>query len=122
MNEFEKVKNYIEKVWVSPLGDELKSHKIDTSIYSELGGQVPDKYLVIEEVFPQDEIDDIWDNFKPHLSEHEIFPFVETLGEGVICVGYGQSNKGKIYYFDFDFGHFLLDDSFDEFTNKLIKD
>jgi len=121
MKELSDIEHLIEGVWEEPLYSELSSKKVDVLIYSELSQQIPDKYLVIEEVFPKDELEDIWDNFESYLNEYQIFPFLGTLGESVICIGYGDTNKGKLFYFDFDFGSFQLDnDDLDSFLGKLV--
>jgi len=114
MQEYKNIKNLI-----TPLKEELVTKKIDVSLYSSLKQALPDSYLCIEEVFPKDEIEDIWSNFKPYLQEFQIFPIMETLGEGVICIGYDETNKGNIYYFDFDFGCFLLENSLESFISAL---
>ena len=111
----------IECIWEEPIFSEITSKKMDVSIYNNLSQQIPDKFVVIEEIFPKDELEEIWSNYEAHLSELQIFPFLGTLGEAVICVGYGDRNKGKIFYFDFDFGGFELDDdNLEMFLGKLI--
>lgn len=111
----------IECIWEEPIFSEITSKKIDVSIYANLSQKIPDKFVVIEEVFPKDELEEIWRNYESYLSEFRIFPFLGTLGEAVICVGYGDRNKGKIFYFDFDFGCFELGgDKLEEFLGKLV--
>lgn len=121
MKDLSEIEHLIEDVWQEPLHSELLSRKMDVSIYSGLSQQIPDKHVTIEEVFPKSELEDIWSNFEAHLSEYQIFPFLGTLGEAVICVGYGDNNKGKLFYFDFDFGSFQLDnDDLEGFIGKLV--
>jgi hypothetical protein len=121
MKDLSEIKRLIEGVWQEPLCSELLSKKMDVSIYSGLSKHIPDKHIIIEEVFPKDELEDIWSNFETYLSEYQIFPFLGTLGEAVICVGYGDTNKGKLFYFDFDFGSFQLDDDgLEGFLGKLV--
>jgi hypothetical protein len=63
----------------------------------------------------------MWKNLDPYLGEYQIFPFLGTLGDALICMGYGDLNKGKIFYFDFDFGCFELNgDELQEFLEKLV--
>lgn len=122
MKDLTAIKHLLEKVWTPPLCTDLLSKKIDVSNYKELSKQIPDQFLLIEEIFPKDELEEIWGDFESYLDEYKIFPFMGTLGETVICIGYGESNKGKIFYFDFDFGCFpLSDDSLDDFMEKLIE-
>lgn len=116
------IESLISCIWEEPIFSKITSKKIDVSIYDNLSKKIPDKFIVIEEVFPKDESEDIWSNYEAYLSEHQIFPFLGTLGEAVICIGYGDANKGKIYYFDFDFGYFELEgDGLKEFLEKLIE-
>jgi hypothetical protein len=120
MNEYTIIQKLIEKVWKAPLCQNVLTKKVDLSLYKEFEKKVPDEYVYLEEVFPEDEIEEIWDNYKSYLQEHKIFPFIGTLGESVICIGYDEQNYGKIYYFDFDFGYFLLEENLDAFVKKLV--
>ena len=114
------VQKLIEKTWKAPLSQEILTKKVNVSLYNELKRKIPDEYVYLEEVFPEDEIEEIWDNYKSYLQENKIFPFIGTLGESVICIGYDEQNYGKIYYFDFDFGDFLLENNLDSFVKKLV--
>lgn len=119
--DIESIKNMLTRIWNEPLCSELLSKKIDISCYSELRQQIPDKFLLIREVFPQAELAEIWGNFEEYMQDDEVFPFLGTLGEAVICIGYGEKNKGKIFYFDFDFGCFPLEgDMLEDFLSKLV--
>jgi len=114
------IQKLIEKIWKAPLSQEILTKKVDVSLYNELKSKIPDEYVYLEEIFPEDEIQEIWDNYKLYLQEYKIFPFIGTLGESVICIGYDEENFGKIYYFDFDFGCFLLEENLDDFLKKLV--
>ena len=108
-------------IWNEPLHSGLTTKKIDVSLYDELDANIPDTSILINEVFPEGELPEIWNNYKPYLEEYSVFPFLGTLGEAVICIGYGDSNLGKIFYFDFDFGLFCLKgDSLNIFLSKLV--
>ena len=120
MNEYMIIQKLIEKIWKAPLSQEILTKKVDVSLYKELKIKIPDKYVYLEEIFPEDEIEEIWGNYKSYLQENKIFPFIGTLGESVICIGYDEQNYGKIYYFDFDFGDFLLENNLDGFVKKLV--
>ncbi|KMT65160.1 hypothetical protein [Catenovulum maritimum] len=120
MNNVSDIEKLIEDIWKEPIFSRITTKKLDTSFYSELSKQIPDKFIVIEEVFLRDELENIWESYQAHLSEYEIFPFLGTLGEAVICIGYGEINRGKVYYFDFDFGCFELEgDRLEDFFSKL---
>ena len=121
MNEQTIIKKLIAEVWKALLDQNILNKKVDISLYEKLKREIPDKYVYLEEIFPEDEIEEIWNNYKPYLQEHKIFPFIGTLGETVICIGYDERNYGKIYYFDFDFGCFFLEENLDNFVKKLIK-
>ena len=120
MNEYTIIQKLIKKVWTAPLSQEILTKKVGASLYNELKSKIPDEYVYLEEVFPEDEIEEIWNNYKSYLQEHKVFPFIGTLGESVICIGYDEQNYGKIYYFDFDFGCFLLEENLDNFVKKLV--
>lgn len=122
MNKPLNIENLIKRIWEEPVHSEITSQKMNVSIYNKLSQGIPDDFIIIEEVFPKNELEAIWSNYKNYLSEHQIFPFLGTLGEAVICIGYGDSNEGKIFYFDFDFGSFELDgDQLEDFLAKLIR-
>lgn len=109
---------------ISPVLDDrikgiLLSKKIDVSRYATLLNQIPDNVLVIDEVFPEDELDIINERFEPYLKVYNVFPFLGITGGCVIAIGYGSSNTGKIYYYDFDFGIFELDATIEEFLAGL---
>jgi len=72
MLNYENIKKELKEIWREPLHKELIAKKLDVSTYETLNGAIPDKYLNIDEVFPEDEIDEIWNNFKPYLQEHNI--------------------------------------------------
>ncbi|MGS2763139.1 SMI1/KNR4 family protein [Sinomicrobium pectinilyticum] len=114
------IKHLIERIWEEPLHTRLLSEKIDLAGYKGLG-DIPDRYIPIEEVFPENELNAIWNRFKPYLHTYKVFPFLGTLGEAVIGIGYGRQNSGRLYYFDFDFGCFPLDDNLDHFIAGLIE-
>lgn len=110
---------------LNEIGDMLSQQKvltkkIDVLLYKELTQKIPDRTILIKEVFPHDEVEGIYENYKPYISQFDAFPFLGTLGDAVVCIGFGQANKGKIFYFDFDFGCFCLDQSLDEFLLKLV--
>lgn len=116
------IENLIQHIWEEPIFSDVTSKKVVVSLYGTLSKKIPDKFIIIEEVFPKDELEDIWSNYEEYLDEYLIFPFLGTLGEAVICIGYGNDNKGKIFYFDFDFGACELDgDNLEAFLEKLIE-
>ena len=104
MEELSKAINIICGVLEISEGLNLVGKKIDVNKYSTLRDTIPDRFVQIDEVFPQSELPQIWEGYKDYLIEDEVFPFAGTLGDAVICIGYGIGNKMAIYYFDFDFG------------------
>lgn len=122
MKDLSHVVAMIDRVWEEPLRGKVPHCYIDVSLYNNLKSEIPDNVVVLEEVFPENELDDIWENFKPYLESHKIFPFIGVLGGAVICIGYGENNSGEIFYFDFDFGKIPLDgDDLNSFLKKLKK-
>ncbi|MFG6177467.1 hypothetical protein ACGTN6_09505 [Halomonas sp. THAF12] len=120
MKQPSNITTMARKIWKEPLHTELSKKYIDVSFYRELKNNIPDSAIALEEVFPMSELEEIWENFKPYLEPHKIFPLIGTLGETVICIGYGKENREKIYYFDFDFGKIPLNnDNLDDFIEKL---
>jgi len=116
---FDSIKNLLARVWENSVKDSLPTKKVAVSSYSELSSNIPDSSIAIEEVFLQEDLEEIWNNYETYLGEFEVFPFLGTLGEAVICIGYGEDNKGQIFYFDFDFGCFPMDESLEIFLSRL---
>ena len=122
MQGIEIVAKLLNGIWVSPIFEKIIFMKIDVNEYPELKSKIPDNMILIQEIFPKDELEHIFCNFKPYLEGRNICPFLGTLGEAVICIGFDQKNKGKIFYFDLDFGCFQLgNDNLTEFLSKLIE-
>ena len=94
---------------------------VDVSLYPHLRSGIPDKYICLEEAFKENEIDEIFERFKPFVTEHQIFPIMAGYGNQTICIGSGKENFGQVYYYDFDFGAFCLGCSLSEFCNSLVK-
>jgi hypothetical protein len=120
VHKFGEIKELLSDVWNAPTQKKLLSKKLDVANYEELRRGVPDKVIIIKEVFPKDQLEEIWTNYVQYLGDYEIAPFLGTFGETVICIGYGATNRGKIYCYDFDFGCFPLNDDLTEFLSKLI--
>jgi len=87
---------------------------------SELGTSIPDSALQVSEVFEESEWEEISRNVNIILREHNVLPLMHTLGDNLICIGEGRANFGKIYYYDFDFGIFELEDSLKSFLDKRV--
>ncbi len=109
----------INLVLQEPVKSNLPSKQIKTSRYVALSSQIPDDVLVIDEVFPEEELDVINERFQPYLKEYGVYPFLGVLGGNVVAIGFKDSNHGKIFYYDFDFGIFELDATLDEFLTGL---
>lgn len=110
----------IERILLKAWGcrSELLSSYIDVSRYERLNNLIPDEVITIEDVFSLDDIKGFY--LEPYFTELEIIPFIGTLCDPVICIGYGEGNVGKIFYFDFDFGCIPFgDDDLDTFMMYL---
>ncbi|MGF1723165.1 SMI1/KNR4 family protein [Photobacterium nomapromontoriensis] len=121
MEKMQDIKSLISDVWCEPLCTEILTKKIDVSIYSKLNENIPDDFLIIEDIFFEDDFENILSSFGEYLSEDNLFPFLGLLGEAIICIGFGCENRGDIFYFDFDFGCIQIgDDDLINFINKLV--
>jgi hypothetical protein len=113
-------RRFIEKVGETISISDAVKLCVDVKKYPKLSIEIPDDFILIESLFNIEEMKDVYENFKPYLQEYNVFPFLETLGGNVICVGESSNNYGKIYYFDFDFGIFELDENLSCFVDNLI--
>jgi len=95
----------------------LTEYKLNTDLLEE----IPDTSLLITEVFPKDELEEIYKSFSPYLEDNKILPFASTLGDSNFCIGFSKENFGKIYYQDLDFGVFKVADSMESFIKALRK-
>lgn len=123
MKIIDKINNYIDKLRSY---DDLFSKEVDLSKYPEVeestcGGELQ----ISEELFDTD-LDEIYLRFKPYFddinisNQPHIVPVLQSYGNTYICLGFNEENLGFVYYFDFDFGCFLLDKSLDSFLSKLV--
>jgi len=64
-----------------------------------------------------------WNNLKEYeeIQEGMVIPIAETAGSPVVCMGIGETNKGKIYVWD-AFGLTLQSGSLEAFINSLRPD
>jgi hypothetical protein len=115
-----KVIGILENVWKIDKVESFVSKRFLTSSHSELASAIPDEEIEIEEVFGKDEIGAIWSNYKPYLLEHNVIPFMCALGgNNVFCIGASDENLGNVYYYDFDFGIFMVNDNIMSFLSSL---
>lgn len=115
----QEIKNLLSSLWKTCTGSYVIGRKVDVAKYPALSKAIPDKWLEISEVFLENEIDEIWDSFAPYTEEYGVRPILGIYNNTVIGIGYFENNFGKIYYFDFDFGCFELENTLDEFIGKL---
>jgi len=94
--------------------------QVDVSLYPSLRDGVTDNYIVIQEAIDFHQADEASERFKPYIGEYEVFPILGTLGGNVVCIGTSETNRGIIYYYDFDFGIFKLAPSITEFMSQLV--
>lgn len=121
MSDAFDVYNLLDSIWDEPLLSGVTFKKIDISKYPDVSREIPDRFVLIKRVFSKSELVDMWGNLESCLGGYQIFPFLGTLGDAIICIGYGCLNKGRIFYFDFDFGCFELNgDELQEFLGKLV--
>ena len=116
MEKLNLVKEILETITLN-----LTEYKLDTDFLGELKKELPDTALLITEVFPKDELEEIYKSFSPYLEDNKILPFASTLGDSNFCIGFSKENFGKIYYQDFDFGLFKVTDSMESFIKALRK-
>lgn len=111
-----ELKRLIQNLWTNNFIENIGNMMVDVSLYPSLRSEIPDKYIYLEALF---EIDESSEAFEPYIAEYEIAPIIAGYGNQIICVGYGENNFGKVYYFDFDFGAFNLGCSLNEFSSAL---
>ena len=80
---------------------------------------LPDRWIKLLELFPEEELDVICDRYSALLGDVGLVPFVGADGEVVICVGSEGDAFGGIYLFDPDFGLFSMSTGLDGFLSKL---
>ena len=99
MNIPNDIKDKLALVWDAK--DEILKKKINVSAYDSLKSNIPDHFLSIDEVFTEDAIVDVYEEYLPFISDFDMLPFIGNYGNIVTCIGFGEKNKGYIYYFDF---------------------
>jgi hypothetical protein len=108
-----------ELLWQEFLGGAV-GKRVDVSLYATLRDAIPDKHLIIQEVVDYREADEVSNRFEQYLADYCVFPILGTLGGNVLCIGISETNRGVIYYYDFDFGLFELNRSTRRFMDALI--
>ena len=116
MEKLNRAKEILETITLN-----LTEYKLDTDFLKELKKEIPDTALLITEVFPKDELEEIYKRFIPYLEGYKILPFASTLGDSNFCIGFSKENFGKVYYQDLDFGIFKVGDSMESFIKALRK-
>lgn len=115
-----RVKEIASYLWKTSFDPPLVSRKIDVSKYPVLSAAIPDRQLEISEVFPAEELEEIWRYFSPYTDIYHISPIIESYGNVVIAIGNSDKNFGLIYLFDSDFGCFELEKSLNAFINNVV--
>ena len=116
MEKLNLVKKILESINLN-----LIEYKFDTDLLDELKKEIPDTTLLITEIFPKDELEELYKSFSPYLEDNRILPFASTLGDSNFCIGFSKENFGKIYYQDLDFGIYEVSDSIENFIKALRK-
>lgn len=106
MNIATTIKSMLAPVWEQE--GELLDKVVDLTDYDAVNQAIPDDTLPIEEVFAEDELEEVYLNFVPYLDNEAILPFMGSYGNAVFCLGIGEESQGYVYYFDLDFGLHLL--------------
>ncbi|OOF19700.1 hypothetical protein BZJ17_14995 [Salinivibrio sp. IB574] len=118
MNITTTTKSMLVPIWEQE--DELLDKVVDLADYDAVNQAIPDDTLSIEEVFAEDELEEVYLNFAPYLDNESILPFMASYGNAVFCLGIGEENQGYVYYFDLDFGlHLLTKDGLTTFVRSL---
>jgi hypothetical protein len=110
----------VGKVWQPDWIHRLRGMRINVARYTELQLAIPDKTIIIDEVFPADQISGICEQFEPFLGSFAVWPFLGTLGGNAICIGHAHANRGHLFYHDFDFGTYSLDRDLETFLRYLL--
>jgi hypothetical protein len=119
MSNCEIAKAELHRLWPEGTPTTLGQMKISSANYETLKNSIPDQEILLQSVFAEGELEEITTRYAPYAAGFT--PFLGTLGEAVICIGNTEGNKGKVALLDMDFGLFMLDDSLEEFQQKLIK-
>lgn len=92
-----------------------------TKDFVSLSEDLLDEMIIITHAIPFLNYVEAHENTKRYLGQDEIFPFLDTLGGQLVCIGYGKQNEHMIYYFDSEFGIFPLEVNYQNFCHKLEK-
>jgi len=114
-------KFHLVKAILKNVPQNLSEYKLNLEDFHPLTRETPEETLLITEVFPESDLEEIYERFTPYLEGHEILPFAHTLGDCALCIGFSQENLGAIYYQDLDFGIYKISDSMVHFLAMLRK-
>ncbi len=115
-----KVRTDLAPIWNDYVFEKLNGSKlkIDVSHLEE----VTDDEIQIDEVFLEEDLNEVADQFRDQIKEYAVFPFIEVMGGHVVCIGISRKNRGEIFYLDFDFGLFKLANNINEFIDSILGD
>lgn len=118
INNFKCVRQRLAPLWSSEEKSPISGRWIKVDDFVGLS-VLPDRWIKLLEVFPEEEIGIIFDRYSGLLGDIGLVPFAGTDGEVVICIGSEGDSFGEIYLYDPDFGLFSMSGDLDVFLSKL---
>jgi hypothetical protein len=108
--------------------EDLHKKKIEKKIlnlsknYPLIKKEISITFAEIDEVVPiegENNIEEVIEWTLNDLREYGIVPVITLTGGSIICLGVKDDNESQFFYFDYDFGIYKMNDTIEEFIEKL---
>ena len=109
---------YRHKVLSSELIN-LQNKIISIADIESVKDAVPDDSLVLEKIYPLEEIEVIFERIHPYLEGENVVPFLNLLGDNCLCISISDQDD-SIFYWDADFGIFKIAESIESLINLVV--
>ena len=119
MSDINFIKNFLEDLHKS----EIIKRIINLSKnYSSVKEEVSMAFIEIEKVIPiegEKGIEEVINWTSEDLEDYGVVPIAGVSSGNLLCLGINEENKNQIFYFDYDFGIYKLDNQIKDLINKL---
>ena len=119
MSNINFIKNFLEDLHKN---DIVKRIVNLSKNYPSIKEEVSMAFIEIEKVIPvegEKGIEKVIDWTLEDLEEHGVVPIAGVSSGNLLCLGVQQENKDQIFYFDYDFGMFKLDNQIKDLIDEL---
>ena len=119
MSNINFIKNFLEDLHKNEIVKKIINLSKN---YPSVKQEISMAFIEIEKVIPiegEKGIEQVINWTLEDLEDHGIVPIAGVSSGNLLCLGVNEENKNQIFYFDYDFGMFKLDNQIKELIDKL---